>query len=105
MTQDSDDLLAMVFSAPINLPPTQVKSDTDVVVTASETMHIESHHSSSYVEANYHSETQIVETHNSSSQQFHSETHIERSDTNRSINVGDIFQQVSLTTATKLWRR
>ncbi|WKY15709.1 hypothetical protein Q1695_000864 [Nippostrongylus brasiliensis] len=93
MTQDSDDLLAMVFSAPINLPPTQVKSDTDVVVTASETMHIESHHSSSYVEANYHSETQIVETHNSSSQQFHSETHIERSDTNRSINVGDIFQQ------------
>ncbi|CAJ0609895.1 unnamed protein product [Cylicocyclus nassatus] len=74
MTQESDDLLAMVFSAPINLPPTQVKSEGgDVVVTSSTT--VETHetvvHAESKQTSSFHQES------HSESHQFSSGGHIE----------------------------
>lgn len=79
MTQDSDDLLALVFSAPIHLAPTQVKQDGDTVITSSEATHFESHHSSSgHHEEETHETHHIVEKHYSFS---HSDSHVERSGT------------------------
>ncbi|KAK5975008.1 hypothetical protein GCK32_002360 [Trichostrongylus colubriformis] len=81
MTQDSDDLLALVFSAPIHLAPTQVKQDGDMVITSTESSHFESHHSSSHHEETRVSESHhYVEMHSSSGHHFHAETHEERSD-------------------------
>ncbi|KAK6766686.1 hypothetical protein RB195_026143 [Necator americanus] len=82
MTQDSDDLLAMVFSAPIHLPPTQVKSDGgNVVVTTSESRHVETHHTVTHHEE-VHTSTSVQESHHSHSEshQVHSEGHIGSSD-------------------------
>ncbi|XGW33210.1 hypothetical protein V3C99_017575 [Haemonchus contortus] len=79
MTQDSDDLLAMVFSAPIHLPPTQVKQEGDMVITTSESSHFESHRTSSqHEETRVTTETRTVESH-SSGHHFHAEKHEERS--------------------------
>ncbi|EYC07085.1 hypothetical protein Y032_0072g680 [Ancylostoma ceylanicum] len=81
----------MVFSAPIHLAPTQVKQDGNVVVTTSESTHVEAHRTVTHHEE-HHSSSFYTTSHqsHSESRQIHTGGHVEASSVVESEHFNDL---------------